>query len=65
LEKQERELIRNMLIQFNGNITKTSEALGITRNTLYKKIKIYGLRGLRTDESDTIMPVKKNQARVN
>lgn len=62
LEKQERELIRNMLIQFNGNITKTSEALGITRNTLYKKIKIYGLR---TDESDTIMPVKKNQARVN
>ncbi|WP_408008405.1 sigma-54-dependent Fis family transcriptional regulator [Pseudalkalibacillus sp. A8] len=44
LEKVEKESIRKALDVFNGNITKTSEMLGITRKTLYKKIDMYKLR---------------------
>jgi sigma-54 dependent transcriptional regulator, acetoin dehydrogenase operon transcriptional activator AcoR len=43
LEKVERESIKKALDVFEGNISKTSELLGITRKTLYKKIKDYNL----------------------
>ena len=40
---KEREAIQKILILFNGNISKTAKSLGISRNTLYTKIKTYGL----------------------
>ncbi|MFG6114163.1 sigma-54-dependent Fis family transcriptional regulator [Halobacillus sp. MO56] len=44
LEKVEKESIRKALNVFQGNIAKTSEVLGITRKTLYKKIDTYQLK---------------------
>lgn len=43
LEKMERDSIANALEEFDWNITKASKHLGIARNTLYSKIKIYNL----------------------
>ena len=40
---QQREDILNTLIKCKGNISKSSQELGISRNTLYKKIKEYNL----------------------
>lgn len=43
LKEHEKELIVQLLKTQNGNIKKTSEVLGITRTTLYKKIAEYGI----------------------
>jgi len=39
----EQEAIRDALICFDGNISKASKTLGVCRNTLYDKIKRYGI----------------------
>jgi len=44
LEDLEREHIERMLRQYNYSRTKTAEALGISKKTLYLKIKRYGLK---------------------
>jgi sigma-54 dependent transcriptional regulator, acetoin dehydrogenase operon transcriptional activator AcoR len=44
LENIEKESIKKALEVFEGNITRTSKLLGITRKTLYKKIKDYDLQ---------------------
>ncbi|WP_411678767.1 sigma-54-dependent Fis family transcriptional regulator [Clostridium thailandense] len=41
LEYAEREHLVKILKRFKGNITRSAEALGIRRNTLYSKIKKY------------------------
>lgn len=41
LEHAEKEHLTNILRRFKGNITRSAEALGIRRNTLYSKIKKY------------------------
>lgn len=43
LSQVEREVIRQALRKCNGNLTKTSEELGIGRTTLYRKMEEYGL----------------------
>ncbi len=43
LESVERKIIRMAMMDNNANITKTAQALGIGRNTLYRKIKRYGI----------------------
>lgn len=43
LEKMERDYILRVLGEFHGNQSKTSQALGIDRKTLYLKLKKYGL----------------------
>ncbi|HZK18412.1 MAG TPA: sigma 54-interacting transcriptional regulator [Clostridia bacterium] len=43
LENAEKRLIIRALRYFNGNITESAKALGIGRNTLYRKIKKYRL----------------------
>ncbi|WHZ05262.1 sigma-54-dependent Fis family transcriptional regulator [Neobacillus sp. YX16] len=43
LENMEKESIKKALDVFEGNITKVSKVLGITRKTLYKKIKDYNI----------------------
>jgi transcriptional regulator with PAS, ATPase and Fis domain len=40
----EKKAIENALIHFSGNITKVAGALGIGRNTLYDKMRKYGIR---------------------
>lgn len=40
---KEREAIGKVLELYNGNISKAARSLGISRNTLYTKIKAYGL----------------------
>lgn len=43
LEELEAEAIYKTLKVFKGNVTKTAKILGIGRNTLYRKIKKYGI----------------------
>jgi transcriptional regulator with PAS, ATPase and Fis domain len=40
----EKKAVENALAHFGGNITKAAGALGIGRNTLYDKMKKYGIR---------------------
>lgn len=43
LEEMERTLIEEAMDKYNGNFTQVSEKLGITRQTLYNKVRRYGL----------------------
>lgn len=43
LSAVEREVIRQALKKFNGNLTRTAEELGIGRTTLYRKMEAYGI----------------------
>jgi len=43
LSAVEKDAIKKTLLAYNGNITRVSKALGIGRNTLYNKMKKYGL----------------------
>lgn len=43
LEDMERQLIGNTIEQCGGNLSQVAQQLGITRQTLYNKIKRYGL----------------------
>ena len=39
LEEVERQAIETAILQNNGNLTATAEQLGISRQTLYNKLK--------------------------
>ena len=43
LEEMERQMIGNTIEQCGGNLSQVASQLGITRQTLYNKIKRYGL----------------------
>jgi len=43
IEEHEKRLIKKAMDLFQGNITKACTALGITRKTLYNKLKKYDL----------------------
>ncbi|HIW52238.1 MAG TPA: sigma-54 dependent transcriptional regulator [Candidatus Alistipes excrementipullorum] len=43
LEEMERQTIANAIAQCGGNLSMVAQQLGITRQTLYNKIKRYGL----------------------
>ena len=43
LEQLERQYIQEVLVATSGNKSAAAEILGITRNTLYAKIKVYEL----------------------
>lgn len=43
LHEIERDVVESALVQFNGNVTRAAEALGIGRNTLYYKLKKYNI----------------------
>ena len=46
----EKAFIERKLIEYNGNISQTAEAIGIERSNLHKKIKAYGLEGFGKSE---------------
>ena len=43
LDEMERSMIAQAMSRCNGNMTEVARQLGITRQTLYNKIKRYGL----------------------
>jgi transcriptional regulator of acetoin/glycerol metabolism len=43
LQAAERTALLHALAQKGGNITRTAEALGLSRNTLYRKIHKHGI----------------------
>ena len=45
LKESEVETIKKTLEENRWNITAAAKALGIARNTLYRKIKLYDLQG--------------------
>ena len=38
---RERELILDLLVQHGGNVSKVAKELGMSRNTFYRKIRLY------------------------
>jgi len=44
LEEMEREMILTSLNEKGGNISKTAESLGISRNSLYRRLEKYGIK---------------------
>jgi len=43
LEEVERLLIKKALARFGGNANRASEALGLSRSALYRRLQKYGL----------------------
>jgi DNA-binding NtrC family response regulator len=43
LEEMEKRMILSSLERTAGNLTKAAEKLGITRQTMYNKVRKYGL----------------------
>ncbi len=43
LEEIEKKIIKKVLIKFEGNVSKASKELGLTRTSLYRRIEKYGL----------------------
>ena len=43
LEEYEKQVIGNLLKKYDGNISKVSDAMGVARTTLYRKLKKYHL----------------------
>jgi DNA-binding NtrC family response regulator len=44
-ERLEKQLILSRLAELNGNRTLTAESLGISRKTLFNKMRLYGIAG--------------------
>lgn len=44
LAEVEAQHIKSLLVQFNGNITRVAEALGVSRRTVNRRIQKYGLK---------------------
>lgn len=42
-ESMERTIIASVLSSFDGNVSKTAAKLGISRKTLYQKMRLYGI----------------------
>ena len=49
LKQVERNLIQNILIETGGNYTEAARTLGISRMTLYNRVKAYGLKVKKLD----------------
>ncbi|HWR05746.1 sigma-54 interaction domain-containing protein [Sporomusa sp.] len=47
LKQQEKEIIMQALSAANGNVSNAAKSIGISRNTMYRKIDKYGLQCLR------------------
>ncbi len=47
MQKAEEELIKNALLKFDGNQTEAAKSLGISRSTLWRKIKTYHLENFK------------------
>jgi DNA-binding NtrC family response regulator len=47
LQKTEEEQIKNALLKYNGNQTEAAKSLGISRSTLWRKIKAYQLENFK------------------
>jgi transcriptional regulator of acetoin/glycerol metabolism len=43
LEEMEADMIRKCMARCSGNLTAVAATLGITRQTLYNKMKKYGI----------------------
>lgn len=44
LEEQERTAIENAMREYDGNLSKVAEALGLSRGALYRRLEKYNLR---------------------
>lgn len=47
MEKAEEDLIKNALLKHDGNQTEAAKSLGISRSTLWRKIKAFGLESFK------------------
>ncbi len=57
LATQEAEFLDSMLRENRGNIAATARKLGVSRVTLYGKLKKYGIAGHKAAENAEIPPI--------
>jgi DNA-binding NtrC family response regulator len=50
LEEVERLLIHQSLERYRGNVSRTAEALGLSRSALYRRMERYGIKTVTTEE---------------
>jgi DNA-binding NtrC family response regulator len=50
LEEVERLLIHQSLERYKGNVSRTAEALGLSRSALYRRLERYGIKTVTTEE---------------
>jgi len=43
LEEQERQMLLVLLQRYKGNVTQTAREIGVSRNTVYRKMQLYGI----------------------
>ncbi|GAB6085661.1 sigma-54-dependent Fis family transcriptional regulator [Alkaliphilus crotonatoxidans] len=61
LDQVEKRHITNMLIKYKGNISSAAEALGIGRNTLYRKMKKYKIDCSKMEQRNDVEQVSENK----
>lgn len=44
VEEKERTMIQELLMEYNGNISQVSKTLGVSRNTVYRKLRKYEIK---------------------
>jgi two-component system response regulator HydG len=49
LDEMEKEMIITAIEECGGNLTRTSEKLGISRATLYRKMERHGIQSYRNE----------------
>jgi transcriptional regulator with PAS, ATPase and Fis domain len=52
IDQAEAHLVRRALERHDGNLQHAADALGITRQTLYRRMEKYGLRDPSSDDAD-------------
>jgi transcriptional regulator with PAS, ATPase and Fis domain len=52
IDQAEAHLVRRALERHDGNLQHAADALGITRQTLYRRMEKHGLRDPSSDDAD-------------
>jgi len=52
IDQAEAHLVRRAMERHDGNLQRAADALGVTRQTLYRRMEKHGLRDPSSDDAD-------------